>query len=190
MSPPARSTFVSVVGWIFAVMSGFALFISVMQNIMLHTVFPLEQMTSDIPANTPAMAAFMFEHVALLFLIPLLVSALVLASSVGLIKRREWARMLMVGLMVLAALWSAGSILVQLIWMGQMPAMPAGMSPDFQAIQTTMMVFMLIWGLGLAGLFGWIAKRLMSWETKQEFRTTLDGPDQSVEVSDRRTTIT
>ena len=170
MDIPTRSTFVTVVGWIFAVMSGFGLTMSVMQNIMLHTVFPLEQMTSDLPTNMPGMARFMFEHFALIAVLPLMISAVLLTASVGLIKRREWARKFMVVLMALAALWSAGSILIQIAWMGQLPSPPSGMAPGFEAMQIIMTIFMLVWGLGLAALFGWIAKRLMSWETKQEFR--------------------
>lgn len=95
MPTSTRSTFVTVVGWIFAVFSGFGLLISVMQNIMLHTVFPIEQMPADIPADFPGMARFMFEHFSLLVLIPLLISGVMLAASVGLIKRREWARKLL-----------------------------------------------------------------------------------------------
>ncbi len=169
MSPPTRSTFVSVVGWIFALLSGFGLLISVMQNIMIHTVFPLEQLTSDVPADLPPMARFMFEHMSLMVAIPLLVSAVLLAGSLGLIKRLEWGRELMVVLMGLAALWSAGSIVFQIAWMGQLPSPPPGVAGGFAAMQTIMMVFSLLWGLGLAALFGWIAKRLMSWDIKQEF---------------------
>jgi hypothetical protein len=169
MSTNVRSTLVTVVGWLFALMSGFMLLISVMQNIMLHTVFPLDRMSSEVPADFPAMSRFMFEHFALMALLPLLVSAMVLAASVGLIRRREWGRKLMVGLMVLAAIWSAGSIVLQIVWMGQMPIPPTGMAPDFETIRTFMLIFSLLWGLGFAALFGWIAKRLMSWDIKQEF---------------------
>jgi hypothetical protein len=170
MTPPARSTFVTVIGWIFAVISGFGLLISVMQNIMLHTVFPVEQMTADIPADMPSMARFAFEHFELLFLIPLLVSAVMLSSAVGLIKRLEWARKLMVALMALAALWSRCSIGFQFVWMAQFPTPPGEAAEVFAAMETFMLAFMLIWGLGFAALFGWIAKRLMSWDIKQEFR--------------------
>ncbi len=170
MATPTRSTFVTVIGWIFAVLSGLSLLMAVMQNIMLHTVFPLEQMTGDIPADMPAMAAFMFENFALLFLIPLVVSAVILAGSVGLIRRLEWARKLMVGVMGLAALWSLLSVVFQVAWMGQFGDVPGDMAGTFQAMQIFMTVFALLWGLGFAALFGWITKRLMSWDTKQEFR--------------------
>jgi hypothetical protein len=121
------------------------------------------------------MAAFMFEHFALMFLVPLLIFGAVFAGSVGLLKRREWARKLMAVLMGLAALWSAGGILFQMAWMGQISSMAGPAPASFQAAQTFIMVFSLIWGLGFAALFGWITKRLLSWDIEQEFRgTTMD----------------
>jgi hypothetical protein len=175
MNPPPRSTFVSVLGWIFAVLSGLGLTISVMQNIMLHAVFPLEQMKGDIPADFPPMARFAFEHFELMFLIPLVAFAALLAASVGLIRRLEWARRLMALLMGLAALWSLVSIALQVVWMGQMPSPPAGAFDGFRTMQTTMLIFASLWGLGFATLFAWIGRRLLSWDIAQEFRgTTMD----------------
>lgn len=170
MSTPTRSTFVTVVGWLFAIFSGFGLFISVLQNIMVHTVFPMDLMTSDVPADFPPMARFMFDHLVLVVLLPLVVAALLLAGSVGLIKRREWARKFMVGLMAVSALWSVGSVFIQVAWMGQMPSPPPGVADGFATMQVLMVIFAAVWGLGFAALFAWIAKRLMSWDIKQEFR--------------------
>ncbi len=164
-----RSTFPTVVGWIFAVLSGFGVTVGVMQNIMLHVAFPMEEFTTDIPTSMPPLARWMFEHFELMVLIPLLVFSLLLAGSVGLIKRWEWARKLMVVVMVLLALWSMGSIVFQFFWVDQMDSMTPGAPAAFQTMRTVMMVFSLLWGLAFAALFGWIAKRLASWDIKQEF---------------------
>ena len=43
-SAPARSNFVTVVAWIFIVLGGLATFIAVLENVVVHTLFPFEQM--------------------------------------------------------------------------------------------------------------------------------------------------
>lgn len=54
-----KSTFVTLVAWIFIVLSGFATLISVLQNIMVALMFQPEefQQATD---NVPAGAKFMF----------------------------------------------------------------------------------------------------------------------------------
>lgn len=70
---PQRSTFVSVVAWIFIVISGFATFISILQNIMFHTLFPREEMNqafqhTEQGEQIPAVVNFMFNHFDLLLI--------------------------------------------------------------------------------------------------------------------------
>jgi cell division protein FtsX len=43
-SPVVRSTFVTVVGWIFIILAGFATLISILQNVMIALVFSAPQM--------------------------------------------------------------------------------------------------------------------------------------------------
>ncbi len=45
-SPQTRSDFVTTLAWIFIALAGFAVFISLLQNIMLNFFFPLDKMTS------------------------------------------------------------------------------------------------------------------------------------------------
>ena len=57
-----RSTFVTVVAWIFIVLSGFASVIGALQNIMLRYMMPTEDMhkaMSQAPTN-PALSAIVF----------------------------------------------------------------------------------------------------------------------------------
>ena len=86
----ARSTFVTVLAWIFIVGGGFTTFISVLQNVMLTFFFPVDQMqTAKGAENMPALALFMLNHMRLFFAAFLILSLTVFVSSIGLLKRKN-----------------------------------------------------------------------------------------------------
>jgi len=71
---PERSTFVNVLAWIFIVIGGFSTFISILQNIMIQTMFPKEEISqamqqADQVDNFPFFAQLMFNNVNLFFLL-------------------------------------------------------------------------------------------------------------------------
>ena len=47
-SAPTRSMFVSVVAWIYIALDGFGAFISLIQNILVNTVFPFDRMSEGL----------------------------------------------------------------------------------------------------------------------------------------------
>jgi hypothetical protein len=172
MRNPGRSTLVTVVGWIFLIFSGFGLFGSIMQNLMINLVFPLDEMRAAIPPEAPAAVAWMIDHIQLVFFVPLLACTAVVASSIGLIRRREWGRRSFVAVLALAALWCLVSVGLQMA-MGVHMAVPpeAGeMGQRFQAIFNAIQFVGAMIGIGMSALFGWLALQLCSWPIKREFR--------------------
>lgn len=90
--PDMPSTFVTVVAWVFIVFSALGVLMTTAQNVML----------SLMPAFTEsADAGFLERHVRILFVIPWALSASMLVASAGLLKRREWARKIFIGLLSL-----------------------------------------------------------------------------------------
>lgn len=176
-----RSTFVTVVAWVFIVLSGFATVISILQNILVFTVFRDAEINQAMRANAagsmPAAAAFMAEHFHLFFLAFLLVSTFTLASSIGLLKRRNWARLSFVGIMVLGILWNLGGLVLQFLMFSSMeePFSAGGPHPGLRAspFSMTLLVGMavvnVLLAVGLSVLFGWIAKRLLAPAVREEF---------------------
>lgn len=169
-----RSTFVTVVAWIFIVLSGFATFVGALQNIMVATMFSKPEFEAAMrapPPGAPPLAAFMLGHLRLFIFAVLLVSALTLASSIGLLLRRNWARLVFIGLMLLGMLWSIGSVLLQVAMFSSMReqfhAVKGG--PDMTAFVAAIVAFSAVFAIGFAGLYGWIAKRLSSREIAAEF---------------------
>jgi hypothetical protein len=179
-SPPTRSNFVTVLAWILIVMAGFATLIGVLQNLMLNLFFPVDQLDelsrqASADGKAPAVFAFMLGHFRLFFAAILVGAATTLVAAIGLLKRKNWARLLLVAMMLLSAFWQIVGIVVQQYIFADIPMPPAD-SPDAQAaagFAKTFMVFVSIvsvaMGLAFAGLFAWIAKRLLAPDIKSEF---------------------
>jgi hypothetical protein len=175
---PPKSTFVTVVAWIFIILAGFSTFISMLQNIMIQTMLSTTEMhrameMSNQDRNIPLVAQFMFNNIRLFFAAFLVVSASTFVSSVGLLKRKNWARLAFIGIMALGILWNIGGFVMQLAMFSSMPQIPSGAPDEFQsrfnAMFIVMAVFSAIMAIGFSVLFGWIIKRLVSPEIKREF---------------------
>lgn len=98
--------------------------------------------------------------------------ALTLTASIGLLLRRNWARLLFVGLLVLGIIASVvGVFLMVFFFTGVTQAMPAGVAPPrrFQAFAVIAGAMNVLFVFGFLALFGWIAKRLLSPEIRREF---------------------
>ena len=167
--PDMPSTFVTVVAWVFIVFSALGVLMTTAQNVML----------SLMPAFTEsADAGFLERNFRILFVIPWVLSALMLVASAGLLKRREWARKTFIGLLSLGVLYLAGSLaLIGLMDSGSPPE-PPGASPEFQEMSRQleimhfgMEVLTIILVVLFSGVFIWIIRRLMQPSVCAEFDT-------------------
>lgn len=180
VSSETRSSFVTVLAWIFIVLAGFTTFISVLQNIMINTMFPLDQMRAAKAAapGMPPFFDFMFDNIRLFFFAFLVVSAAMCASAIGLLLRRNWARLVFVGILALGIVWNLGGLVLQQLMFDSMMKFPAvaGKSapPDFEAEMRGMMIamriFSALFALGFSVLYTWLIKRLISPSIAAEFR--------------------
>ena len=92
--PVQRSTFVTVLAWIFIVLSGFSTLIALMQNAMLWFVFEGAPGVGDAMSKAnqapgiPPFFGYFFRYFPVIFAAFLLLSATTLASSIGLLLAR------------------------------------------------------------------------------------------------------
>jgi hypothetical protein len=182
---PVRSTFVTVVAWIFIVLSGFGTLMTAMQNFMFRSM-PFDQFDTAFQDSTavhlPAAARFMFSHWRLFFLAAFLVALLVLVSSIGLLRRRNWARLLFMGILVCWILYMIAGIFIQQSFMSTMNTSFRTAAPQdslfranadqFQSMFTMIRVFSIVFSLAIAGVCGWIVARLSSARVRAEFANT------------------
>lgn len=170
-----KSTFVNVVAWIFIVLGGFATFMTFLQNIMLYFFFPSaaikQQMSNpDVAEKTPAFFQFMFSHFDLFFLFAFVMSLISFVSAIGLLKRKNWARIVFIILMAVGIIWNIGGLVLQFTIFPSMQEV-AGQAPppEFQTMQNIMLVASLIMVVAFSALSGWIIKKLATEPIVNEF---------------------
>lgn len=175
-----RSTFVTVLAWIFIFLGGFATLIAILQNVMLFLLFPRAEMEQALQADQaaqqmPAFAQFMFSSFEFVFLGFLVVALVTFISAIGLLKRKDWARRVFIGVLSLGIIWNIGGFILQQVMMSHF-AVPADAPPHVSADLATMALVMRVFGgiitLALSILFGWLVWRLMSPRIKGEFNVS------------------
>jgi hypothetical protein len=172
-----RSTFVTVVAWIFIAIAGFATFISLLQALMFTFVFPADEFlkgdASREMEEMPAFFRFMIQNMQWFFVMFWSLCVLTLVAAVGLLRRKNWARVIFVGLMAFGILWNLGGIWLQEQMMSSFSKLPAHAPPEMgTGFEAMMVVMRFVWGafaIGMSILFAWIIKRLISRSIRAEF---------------------
>jgi len=176
---PGRSAFVTAIAWIFIVLAGFSTLMSILQNIMVALVFPVAEMqeaasqVENLP-GVPWFASWMFSHFQLFFLFFLVVSATTLTAAIGLLKRRNWARVLFVTLMAIGIAWNIAGVVLMFFLFWTFADMVPGENAGFMF--KVMLAFNTFIVAAFVFLFSWIIKRLVSEEIRREFNSREASP--------------
>ena len=176
-APPPRSTFVTVLAWIFIVLSGFATFMTLLQSVMVFAMlhapgFGDAMAKANQAPNAPPFAAFFTRYFFVVFVFFFVVSAATLASSLGLLWRRNWARIVFIVMMGFGIFWNLVGLVISGVIMWLMPGIPTGVhaaATTFVWMMGAMMVINVVVALGFCALFYWIIRRLGSPEIRAEF---------------------
>ncbi|MGL6289949.1 MAG: hypothetical protein ACRC2H_04605, partial [Silanimonas sp.] len=165
----------TVVAWIFIALTGFGSMVGALQIVMFETVMKpmgFEDAMSNVPPGMPEGIAPFFQHFDLMIYATSAMTVLTLVASIGLLKRREWARKLFIAMMVVSILWQLGSLALQIVLQSQMMQMFTiePNAPDMGPFFIGFMVFAGAIALAFSALFGWIIKRLVSPPIVAEFQ--------------------
>jgi hypothetical protein len=178
-----QSTYVTVVAWVFIVLSGNATLIGALQNVRIWSV-PLDQFDFALRDSTfanliPGPERFMLSHIHAYFLAAFLLSLTMFISSLGLLGRRNWARLVFITLLVLGVLYLVAGLLLQQSVMASLAQTFSGVEPSgsvsqanldrFRSMFAVLRIFMYVLYLGIAVLFARIAFRLSSPTIRAEF---------------------
>ncbi len=173
-----RSEFVTVVAWIFIVLSGFGVLIMIMETTMFWAI-PFDEIIKQGAAlnkNQPQVSPVFFITLMRWFVVLImLLQAWMLASSIGLLMRKNWARISFIVLLAIGLVWNGLGLIFGLLAMVGIHfvfnsgAMPTGMPPGFQGMMQVFMFMSLIIGIAFMVLFGWIIKKLVSDKIRREF---------------------
>jgi len=171
---PQRSTFVTVLAWIFIVGGGFATFISLLQALMFAFVFPHDAFTAIDQSRgfgqMPAIWQFMFRNFLYLFMLFWMLAASTLISSIGLLRRKNWGRCIFIGIMAFAIFWNICGLGLQYLMMSSFPMAPTEGAEGFKVMTTVMLAATGLLAIAISVLCGWIIKRLLSPKIAEEFR--------------------
>lgn len=172
-SPAPRSNFVTVLSWVFIGLSGFGTLMAILQNLMLWLLFPLDKMKATLESGStsqmPTVAVWIFVHIEFVFLCILSVFVMILVTSIGLQRRKDWARRAFITLMGLGIIFYVVALPVQWLSMEQMPQLD---HPKMERFRTFMLVTKVVSGLMVVGfctLLGWVITRLRSAAVLREF---------------------
>jgi hypothetical protein len=174
-----RSGFISALAWSFIILAGMATVITLLQNIMITLMFPMEEMRAAMreAQKTQPMPAFfmlLFENFRLLLLAALISSVVTLVASIGLLQRRNWARLVFIAIMALGVAWNLAGLAMPFYMSDLFPEVPAHAPPgafeNFKLVWNIMIGFSVLMCLVFAALFAWVIKRLMSDDIKREFQ--------------------
>jgi hypothetical protein len=178
-APTPKSTFVTVVAWIFIVLSAFATLISLLQNVMVAfmpgDVFKGTLQDTTFAHTMPSGPRFMFAHFQLLVFVMLVLCVITLVSSIGLLRRRNWARLLFIGLLSLGILYNIAALFLQQSMMSSFNvSFPADSAfaptrQQFTRMMGAMKVVMLVVTIGFTALYAWIIAKLLSRRIRDEF---------------------
>ena len=178
-APESKSTFVTVLAWVFIIGSAFSTLMSLLQTFIVRSFqgqFQTAFKDTTFSAHTPAGAKFLFGHFELFIVFLFALSVVTLVASIGMLRRRNWARLVFIGVLGFGVLYSVAGLFFQRSMMSgmQLPAAHDAQAQAFQAQwQSTLdafRVFMVILTLAIAGLLAWIIARLCSRRIREEFR--------------------
>ena len=171
-----RPVFVTVLAWIFIVISGFAVATSALQNALYWLVFPREAMRAATHgqaahAAAPAVFEFVTGHFEWILLSFLVLALLMLVASIGLLRRKNWARLLFMALLAVGILWNVGGLLIQqMFFPPNLPSqMPADAREQFQNMQFAARAAGTVFALAMSVIFAWLIWRLRSPSLVNEF---------------------
>ena len=173
MNQQKQSAFVTVLAWIFIALAGFATFISIFQNIMIWTLFPVEEMNKafeDSQEQVPFFINFMFANIRFIVLGIFIVCGTTFVSAIGMLKRKNWGRLIFIAVMGLGIGWNIFALIIQNAMMASMPDFPfAEMETPIFIMITIMKIITFVFVVAFSYLFGWLIYKLTSPKIKAEF---------------------
>lgn len=176
-TPVRRSTFVTVLAWLGIAWFSFCTLIVGAESFLFGPLFREEfagQM--PVPPGTSPLTAEALQgsgqFMQVMFLVIAALMALGVVTSIGLLHRRNWARILTIVYLILnaggALLGIAGGWLMGSIPMSAAPPdFPSG--PEFDAMMGVMRTMIIAMGIVVVAICGWLIYKLLSKPIQAEF---------------------
>lgn len=175
------SSFVTVLAWISIALALLGLLYGLMQTVMglvLPADFYLRMLNpyGGEPPRLPPLMHWIYTNTLLMGVLMLVLSAIFLWVSWGVLKRREWGRKGFIAVLVLGTLWQFACIfalpqLIEGMLAIQAGALPQGqtMPPELEGFMTAAMLMGGVVAVVFAALHLWIVWKLCTPGVRAEF---------------------
>lgn len=175
IKPQKRSSCITILAWTFIILAGFATFISILNIVnMMMFALPIEQALDVSPQVKEQSSNFL--HFLFNFF---LVSATIFAISIGLLRRKNWARIIFITIMCVGI----GCNIFILAYFMQNPEIIKGSFilivlfgisyESATGIMAIVLKYFFIMPVGISVIFVWIIYKLSSAKIKGEFTDIL-----------------
>ncbi len=165
-SSAGGTRFITAVSWVFLILGGMATLGSALQTVLVLTVFSdAPEIASEV--GLEGMRGFAFQYPRTIALSALAFSGSALLAAIGLLRRREWARRLMVIVLGLGVAYAVGSAVFQWMYFKDvMSQIPPGARSFYIHTRNGALVVATVIG----GVAAWLAMKLSSAQIRAEFR--------------------
>ncbi len=167
-----KSIFITVLSWILIVITGFTLFISIIQNIAMYTMVNEGMFNNVEPSTGSVFTDFLFRNFKTIVILFGLITLLAFISAFGLLKRKEWARKTYVALFSIGILYMLILIVVQYFFNKDFNNDFLRNDHDFNRTILIMQNLTTAFEIGMGVLFGWLLSKIVSKNIKNEFNKT------------------
>ncbi|HEX4858351.1 MAG TPA: hypothetical protein VFV17_04985 [Usitatibacteraceae bacterium] len=174
-----RSAFVGSLAWSFIVLGGFGALIALAQLVAAFTMYSAEELrllANDLRSLNlaPPFMAWIIEHLRLWIGCMLALSLVTVWAAVGLLARREWARIVFAAMMFIGVLWNLVGAAAPFFMQSMLAAMLESVPPDSRGDIAAMAGWMAWASAAIAAVFAlvfaWCGVRLLQADIRAEFR--------------------
>ena len=163
-----HSTFVTVLAWMVIVFAGLSTIAGLLQSALVGMMMPP---LSESEAQTmPPLMRMVFANLHWIVYANTALSAAALATGIGLLRRKEWARLVTIAMLIFSIVGTIALVIAQQFFIAAMFPEGSEMPPDAQSVMLAMRAGAGIFGLIFIALHGWLAFRLLSPAIRSEFQ--------------------
>ncbi|MCW7755455.1 hypothetical protein OOT00_15875 [Desulfobotulus sp. H1] len=178
MAKTKKSIFVTILGVTFMVLSGLMFCFDLYQTIIAYLSGGMYVMRMQGTVAATSLQKYIFTYIDYISFSLSLLIFFVFISSVGLFRRKNWARIVFIGFMSLGVLFNLILLLAAVLAPSQEVLPHRQEEHDIWVLQVR-------WGLGLIAVLGstffsLIVYHLMSRRVKKEFNVIKEGPSHSI----------
>lgn len=164
-----QSTFVTVVAWLVLIFSAMSTLAGLMQSVMIAMVEPFPPISPEEAKTMPGFLVLAFNNFRAFVWGTTAAYAVTFAAAIGVLRRKEWGRQVLMVIFSIAAVGSAAMAVVMQVMMSETFQGAGDAPPDARAMMVAMRVFAVVFAIVFVAAFGWLAYKFSTPAVRAEF---------------------